>query len=84
MKISNCPNCNSTDLYITLAATPANGMTGPNLLPKVPMGQLNVVVCGDCGLTRLFARRLDIAALKANGAWTLLEEPGRPLGLSEP
>ena len=79
MQIANCSNCGGANLYTTAAATPANGMMGPNLLPKLRMGQLNVVVCEDCGLTRLFARAIDIQALKASGSWTRVAEPATPL-----
>jgi predicted nucleic-acid-binding Zn-ribbon protein len=83
MKIANCPNCGGADLYTTAAATPANGMMGPSLLPKLSMGKFNVVVCEDCGLARLFARRVDIEALKANGAWKRVRVSA-PLGLNQP
>jgi predicted nucleic-acid-binding Zn-ribbon protein len=80
MRIANCPNCGGAELYMTAATTPANGMFGPNLLPKVPLGHFEVVVCKDCGLTRFFARRVDVQALGAN--WVKVAEPDRPLGLS--
>ncbi len=83
MKIANCPNCGGADLYTAAAATPANGMFGPKLLPRLPVGHFEVVVCGDCGLTRLFARRVDIQAMKACD-WVKVAEPIGPLGLSSP
>jgi predicted nucleic-acid-binding Zn-ribbon protein len=84
MKVQDCPHCGGTALYTTVAATPANGVMGPHLLPKVERGQLNVVVCEDCGLTRFFARRVDIQALKASGAWTRVGDAMPVLGLGEP
>jgi predicted nucleic-acid-binding Zn-ribbon protein len=82
LSTANCTNCGSDELYATEAPTPAGGLFGPNLLPNLPTGRFMVVVCGECGLTRLFARRIDVQALWARG-WVKVSEPVRPLGLSE-
>lgn len=84
MKVTNCPHCGGTSLYTTVAATPANGIWGPHLLPKLDRAQLHVVVCEDCGLTRFFLRQVDIQTLKASGAWTPVSEATPVLGLGEP
>lgn len=73
MKIANCPECGAGQLY-----TPAKG---PTLLRDLPGARFNVVICGDCGLTRLFARRIDIPALKTSD-WVRVAEPIPPLGLN--
>ncbi len=84
MKTARCPNCSGTELYRTVVATPANGLLGPNLLPKLQTGKLDVVVCEACGLTQFFTRQFDIQTLKASDAWTRVGDPDSPLGLKEP
>lgn len=78
----SCSNCGSDELYATAAPTPAGGLFGPNLLPNLPAGRFEVVVCGECGLTTLFARRIDVQSLRARG-WVKVVEPVRPLGLAD-
>lgn len=75
LKIANCPECGGSHLY-TLAS-------GPKILQGLPMARFNVVACGDCGLTRLFARRIDIQALKASD-WVRVADPIPRLGLNQP
>jgi predicted nucleic-acid-binding Zn-ribbon protein len=74
MKIATCPECGGGELY-----TPEKG---PTLFRELPIARFNVVVCGDCGLTRMFARRIDVQALKA-GPWVRVAEPVAPLGLDQ-
>lgn len=73
MKIANCPECGCGELYTRAK--------GPALLRELPIARFNVVVCGDCGLTRMFARRIDIQALKTRH-WVRVAEPVPPLGLN--
>jgi predicted nucleic-acid-binding Zn-ribbon protein len=84
MKVADCPNCGGSELYRSVSTTPAKGWFGPDLLPQLEWGQFRVVVCKDCGLTRLFASAVDRRAL-GTGAWERLVDgagPGsRPLGL---
>ena len=67
MTVSKCPNCGSSDLYRSVHETSANGGFGPRLLPELSWGRFRVVVCKDCGLTRLFASTLDTQALSGPG-----------------
>ena len=71
MRIANCPECGGGELY-----TPAKG---PTLLRGLP-ARFNVVLCADCGLTRLFARRIDTQVLTAD--WVRVVEDLPPLGLN--
>lgn len=80
MQTTTCSNCGGSEHYATGDSTPANGVVGPHLLPKLSMGRFRVVVCVDCGLTRFFVTRGDLQALKASSAWSRVE-PSRPLGL---
>jgi predicted nucleic-acid-binding Zn-ribbon protein len=84
MRISKCPSCGGSDLYCSARNTPANGLFGPNLLPKSSPGRFRVVVCKDCGLTSLFASVVDTQAL-GGPSWERLVEgvSNRPLGLKE-
>ena len=71
MKVSDCPNCGGSDLYRSLGTASANAWSGPNLLPHLQWDQFRVVVCRECGLTRLFASpsvRQDLAG----GNWERL------------
>jgi len=84
MTISPCPNCAGSNLYRSVHTTPATGLFGPNLLPKLPMGRFRVIVCKDCGLTRLFASSINTEALGGPGWERVTDEPSGPLGLTRP
>jgi predicted nucleic-acid-binding Zn-ribbon protein len=71
MKNANCPECGGGDLYTREQST---------LLRDVPVARFNVVICADCGLTRFFARRTDLPALKA-ADWVRAADRVSPLGL---
>jgi predicted nucleic-acid-binding Zn-ribbon protein len=85
MAFTKCPNCGGSRLYRSAQNTPANGLFGPNLLPKLSPGRFRVVVCKDCGLTSLFASVVDIEGLSAP-EWEPMVDgiSARPLGLAEP
>jgi predicted nucleic-acid-binding Zn-ribbon protein len=83
MKVSDCPDCGGSDLYRSVATTSAKGLFGPDLLPNLEWGQLRVVVCKDCGLTRFFASNMDRQAL-STGAWERIVEGAGPLGINRP
>ena len=83
MKVTDCPNCGGGTLYTTVTATPASGMMGPHLLPKLASGQFHVVVCEDCGLARFFVRKVDIQVLKASAGWTRIVDSAPVLGLDD-
>ncbi len=52
-----CPECGSNDLIPSVPISPATAAGGGNLTVQVggKFGVLNAVVCGECGLVRLFA-----------------------------
>lgn len=74
MKVATCPECGGGELY-----TPAKG---PTLFRDLSVARFNIVVCGDCGLTRMFARRIDLQAL-GSPHWVRVVEPVPPLGLDQ-
>ena len=67
MTVSTCPNCGSSQVYRCVHETSASGGFGPNLLPELSWARFRVVVCKDCGLTRLFASAVDRQALSSPG-----------------
>ncbi len=81
MTNSKCPECGGANLYRSVATTSAKGWFGPDLLPKLDWGQLRVVVCSDCGLTRLYASNPDRQALSVS-AWERIAEGAGPLGIT--
>lgn len=46
MMVSKCPNCGGSDLYRSVQTTPASGLFGPNLLPKLSPGWFRVGLQG--------------------------------------
>ena len=73
-----CPNCSSGALYAR--TVDAGGGYGPYLLAGLggflSFAQFQVVVCSDCGLTRLFAGEEATAKLPHAGDWTRLDPAG--------
>lgn len=72
--MSNCPECQSTNCYAYNDPVPAVGAGGPDLLPKLASGLFGVpkmtpVVCGDCGLVRLYAAPDALEKLEGNDRW---------------
>jgi predicted nucleic-acid-binding Zn-ribbon protein len=71
MGVSPCSNCGSSDLRST--ATDAIGSVAENLLPGASglfrPAKFDVVVCCNCGLTRLFAHREAIDKLANSALW---------------
>ncbi len=69
-----CPNCSSGALYGR--TVDAGGSHGPYLLAGLggflSFAQFQVVVCGNCGLTRLFADEEAVAKLPHADDWTKL------------
>jgi hypothetical protein len=69
-----CPNCSGGTLYAR--AVDSGGSHGPYLLPGLgaflAFAQFQVVVCGDCGLTRLFADEGATAKLPSSRDWKRL------------
>lgn len=72
-KVSPCPNCRGEVLYTSPTTT--NG-EGPALLPRLGRlfspAKLDVVVCADCGLVRLFAGEAERRQLEKGRTWTRL------------
>jgi hypothetical protein len=67
-----CPQCGGNSLYWT--TVPSGGRWSGGLLPGLGEflfnAEVNVVVCGDCGLTRLFAAPDALKKLKETGGKT--------------
>ena len=85
MVFMKCPSCGGSDLYRSAQNTPATGLFGPSLLPKLSPGRFRVVVCKDCGLTSLFASTSDVQGL-SGPEWERMVDgvSSRPLGLEKP
>jgi hypothetical protein len=70
-----CPGCGGRTLY-QIQNVASGGNHGPELLPGLgklfARAKLTVVVCRDCGLTRLYAQPEARARLKDSGKWTLV------------
>ncbi len=66
----NCPECGG-QLHTT--ETGAKGGYGPNLLPGLGRflsgARMNVVLCEDCGLLRLYADRSVLQKLQSSPKW---------------
>jgi predicted nucleic-acid-binding Zn-ribbon protein len=71
--IAPCPNCRSTNLFRSKEVS-AGGGYAPNYLPGLgglfSSEKFFLVVCGDCGLSRFFARPEATAKLPASPKWT--------------
>ncbi len=69
-----CPECGSENLRRTAIAS--GGPYGPSLLPGLggffQTPQFQVVLCGDCGLTRFYADSNALAKLSRSGRWFAL------------
>jgi predicted nucleic-acid-binding Zn-ribbon protein len=67
----NCPECSGTNLYATEVSS--GGGHAPNFLPGLggflSRSRFDVVVCSDCGLTRLFAQESALSKLRTARAW---------------
>ncbi len=68
-----CPNCGSGPLY-RRERVAASGSHGPDLLPGLGKwgvfgARFSVVVCGNCGLMRLFASADARAKLRDSEKW---------------
>ena len=73
--ISPCPNCQGKRLYESQDVS-AGGGYAPNYLPGLggfwTAEKFRVVLCQDCGLTRLFAREQAMKKLPESKKWTRL------------
>ena len=71
--VSACTNCGSKNQYRSKEVS-AGGGHAPNYLPGLgsfwKVEKFTLVVCGDCGLTRFFARPEAAAKLSASEKWT--------------
>ena len=61
-RVSPCPNCGSRNLFRTVNPVSAGGGYSPDFLPGLgnwlgTMRLFHIVLCGDCGLMRYFARQ---------------------------
>jgi hypothetical protein len=66
-----CSECGSENLFFTM--TRSGGPYGPAFLPGLGSfltpAQFEVVICGDCGLTRFFAEPSALSKLAKSRAW---------------
>ncbi|MDH4347822.1 MAG: zinc ribbon domain-containing protein [Gemmatimonadota bacterium] len=71
--IAPCPNCRGSNLFRSREVS-AGGGHAPNFLPGLgsfwSAGKFVLVACGDCGLTRFFARPEATAKLPDSPKWT--------------
>jgi hypothetical protein len=71
--VSACPNCKGTRLFRTAGPVSAGGGYAPNYLPGLgsvwKAEKFDVVVCEECGLTRLFAGADARARLASSKKW---------------
>ena len=76
LKVSACSNCGGGNLFRSTKAVSAGGGYAPNYLPGlggfIGSEKFHVVLCGDCGLTRLFARRTAIDKVAQSAKWQRL------------
>ncbi len=76
MIVSPCPNCSGDNLYRSKPVS-AGGGYAPNYLPDLGgfwvAAKFDVVVCGDCGLTRLFASHEALQKLPLSNRWKRIE-----------
>lgn len=75
--VSNCPACQSSELYSYQKEIHYSGV-GEELLPKLGEGFLGVaklrpVVCADCGYVQLIAASSVIEKMKASDHWQKLD-----------
>jgi hypothetical protein len=66
-----CPNCGGNSLYWITVPSGGSGWLLPGLGEFLFFAELNVVVCSDCGLARLFAAPDALKKLKETGGHTL-------------
>jgi predicted nucleic-acid-binding Zn-ribbon protein len=70
---SQCPNCDGGNIFVTAKDVSAGGGHAPNYLPGLggffAAEKFKVVVCSDCGLTRLFATRTAREKLRESEKW---------------
>ncbi len=75
-QVSACPNCGVGPLFLK-EKVGARGSHGPDLLPHLGKwglvgARFNVVVCGNCGLTRLVAGSDALERLRESEKWRRL------------
>ena len=72
MPDAGCVSCGSTELYRTIKPVSAGGGYAPNYLPGLGRWRAEkfyVIVCLECGLTQLFARREALDKLATSAKW---------------
>ena len=74
MAFSACSNCSSKRLFRFKKPVGSGGGYAPDYLPALGEslfkgGRFEVVVCQDCGLTRLFASQASRDKLSASEKW---------------
>jgi hypothetical protein len=73
MRLKPCPHCDSNEVYERPKVNVA-GSSGPDLLPGLGAwytgAKATVVVCGSCGLMRVFASPEARAKMSESEKWT--------------
>lgn len=68
-----CPNCRGGNLFVAKKDVSAGGGYAPNYLPGLggvfAAEKFRVVVCADCGATRLFASDKARQRLRESEKW---------------
>lgn len=70
---SKCPNCAGEEIYMARDVSSGGGY-GPRLLPGLgpflSVATFTLLVCADCGLTRLLASEEACAKLGTSALWS--------------
>ena len=81
MRISACPGCGGANLYRSIKPVGSGGGHAPNYLPGLGSflrtARFDVVVCRDCGLTRLYAAAEALEKLGDSPRWERVPEVSR-------
>ena len=80
-KVSACPGCGGANLYRTVKPAGSGGGYAPNYLPGLGSflrtGKFDVVLCGDCGLTRFYATAACVERLADSPRWERIRDVHR-------
>ena len=76
MAVGTCSNCGSKRLSESAKPVSSGGGYAPNFLPGLgsfwTSARFTIVVCGECGLTSLFALPESLARLEDSDKWQRL------------
>ena len=76
MAKSPCPDCGSKQIFIAVKPVGAGGGYAPYYLPGLGTfwhpANFEIVLCGDCGLTRFYATPDALSKLPSSDKWRRL------------